>query len=237
MTEETENGASINIKIKDNIWIRSVLQGIPYIGPLIDNLVTGPGYKYQQERIERFMREVSEDLEILQGQHPIVEMLKSEDGYFIFMEVIDRVRRTKKKEKTKYYKNLFLSYMYWRSRDGTNNLDIFPEVFLRILDKYTVTHIEVVKELKQTFDFGATLKGSHLPYIYKQLNIPGGVFTYILFELYQDHLIALKFCNDIERYDLLSIEMVLDTFIFDEFYYAVVDSPINHLDIPSNLRV
>ncbi len=228
MIKDLEITKSISIKIKDNLWIRSMLQGIPYIGPLLDNLVTHKGYKYQQERIEKFMNEIAQDIDALQGQHPIIEMIKTtDDAYFMFMEVIDRVRRTKRKEKTEYYKNLFLSYMHWRTRDTTTNLEVFPEVFLRMLDRYTITHIQVIKELRQIFDFGDTLKGSHLPAIYKSLNIPGGVFTHILFELYQDHLIALKFVDDVQRYDLLFIEMVLNTTLFDEFYYTIIDNPFS----------
>ena len=129
--------SSIGIKVTKNLWLRSVLQAIPYIGLLLDNLLMEKGVRYQEARIEKFLSELAEDIERPKGLHPIAEELESEDAYFLLLRTVDQVRREKSKSITTYYRNLLLSYSIYGRADGLSSIDVVPEMYLRALDVFT----------------------------------------------------------------------------------------------------
>jgi len=83
--------------------LRASIQAIPYVGGSLDTLLSGRGAKYQSERFENFIKDLTERLQRLEGLN-IIE--PTEPLFDLMMQVFSEVIKTRSEEKRKYFANL-----------------------------------------------------------------------------------------------------------------------------------
>jgi hypothetical protein len=79
--------------------LRSLIQGIPYVGGSLDTILAGLGSKWQYERLSAFLSLLDRRLKAVEGGEAIPEVQPSEPLYDFVMQVFDHVLRTRSERK------------------------------------------------------------------------------------------------------------------------------------------
>lgn len=92
----------MSVKYSENSTLRVATSSIPVIGAALDLLFSGKGSKWQTERVEQCLKELSDRLDGVSGS---VQEL-NEDFYDLSIGVLEGVVKTKSKQKIKHFANI-----------------------------------------------------------------------------------------------------------------------------------
>jgi hypothetical protein len=208
-----------------SVFLRSLVQAIPYLGPLIDNAMAMPQSKRERNNQERFLEGLAKDVEQLKDSLP---KAKIQPKYSILPKILDRIGKEDDESKSLYYRHLYLNIDLYRTKSGDSSLDIWPRHFLTIIEHYSKSHFETMKYLHDTFREveWVSIKRDEFPGFFQALNIPGGAFMKILLDFERDFLMNIFFKNNRRVFDLNNIEFAQQTGMWDEFFLVVIEPPI-----------
>jgi hypothetical protein len=215
-------------KYCDNVWIRSIVQVIPYFGPLIDNALTIPLSVQEQANLDRFLKEMADEVkQISKFQSAILYATKHSEASLL-PSILTDVKGEKDERKLKYYRNLLWSTEFFKTRDATKSLEVFPNHFREMVRTYSNAHFDLIAEFEECFEFceADMIEGLSLGRFSEDLNVPGGCVMKILLDLERDCLIDLSYRNNTRRFGLHNVEWVVQTPIWDVFLSSVIQSPI-----------
>lgn len=209
----------------DSVFFRSLVQAIPYLGPLIDNAITIPQSKRERQNQEKFLKGLAKDVEQLKDFLPTG---KVQPKYSILPRILDRIGKEDDESKGLYYRHLYFSIDLYKTRSGDSPIDVWPRHFLNIIEQYSKAHFETMKYLHDTFQEveWVSIKRGEFPGFYQALNIPGGTFMKILLDLESDFLINVFFEDNRRVFDLNYVDFCQQTGMWDEFFIAVIEPPI-----------
>jgi hypothetical protein len=210
----------------DSVLFRSLVQAIPYLGPLIDNAITIPQSKRERNNLEKFLEELAKDVEQLKGIPP---MAKVQPKHSILPNILDRIGKEDDESKGLYYRHLYFSIDLYRTRSGDSSLDIWPRHFLKIIEQYSKAHFDTMKYLHDTFQEveWVSIKRGEFSGFYQALNIPGGTFMKILLDFERDFLIDVIFQDNRRIFSLNCVEFIQQTGMWDEFFIVVIEPPLH----------
>ena len=215
---------------KDSLWFRSLIQAVPYIGPLIDNILTAPQSQREKANIDAFLKTLSDDIAVLKKSGRLQHAKVNEQQPFILQSVIDAVRNENNLDKIAYYQHIFYNYELYRSLDGSEPIDVFPQHFLKIVNEYTMTHLRVMRELHELYleTEWVMIENNEFTDMRKYLNIPGGCLFKILNDFERDHLVDIDYLygNKKSHLGLNCIKLLQQTFLWDEFFVNVIEPPL-----------
>jgi hypothetical protein len=120
--------------------VRSIVQAIPYLGGVIDNIVTGKVTTVQRERFELFIEELRDACVSLNGEKLDKGFIESDEFVDLFVNVSERVVRTHEDEKREALRNAFLKAT---TKDGSKGP--FKEIAIRLIGDLTVDHMRVLR--------------------------------------------------------------------------------------------
>ena len=86
--------------------LRAAIQGIPVIGSPLDTLLAGAGAKWQAERLEAFIIDLTQQLEKI--RKPVHELTPDEPLYDFVKQVFDEIIRHRSEEKRKRFANIVI---------------------------------------------------------------------------------------------------------------------------------
>ena len=95
-------------KYCDNIDARTLIQNLPLIGGHLDSLLAYKGSKIIQERVKVFFEETKRSLNYLKEEKIDKKFLESDEGFYIFQSILDKVLRTNEKDKVKLFCDIFI---------------------------------------------------------------------------------------------------------------------------------
>ncbi|MCP4603319.1 MAG: hypothetical protein GY847_22850 [Proteobacteria bacterium] len=210
----------------DSVLLRSLVQAIPYLGPLIDNAMAIPQSKRERNNQWKFLEGLAEEVEELKDFLP---MANKQPKYSILPKILDRIGKEDDESKGLYYRHLYLSIDLYRTKNGDSPLDIWPKHYLKIIDQYSKAHFDTMKYLHDTFKEveWVSIKRGEFSGFYEALNIPGGTFMKILLDLEQDFLINVFFRNNLRIFSLTWVESIEQTIMWDEFFITVIEPPLH----------
>ena len=133
-----------------NMWLKSAIQAIPYVGPLIDNMLARDYVEAQQKRFQEFFDVLEKIINTFEGQHPIVQWLNTEEGYFSFVNILDKVRREYHRSKVGYYGNIYSSYAFFRGHKN-EPAPFLPERYIDLIEKYSPMHFDILKDIDEYY--------------------------------------------------------------------------------------
>jgi hypothetical protein len=223
-----EPASDLSAKYSDNVWLRSIVQAVPYLGPLIDNAVSIPSSSREKKNLYEFLEQVHQLVQGLKKfQNKVYDLDDNVADGSIFPDILNGVRQSRDPRKLTYYRNMFWAYEFFRTRDYSKALDVFPEHFLKMIQNYSSAHIDTLIRFQEYLRAGPTsFTCEELQRIFKELNIPGGCFMKILLDFERDCLIDIFFRDNRRRYSLLEVEFISQTGLWDDFFMSVIDPPI-----------
>ncbi len=119
--------------------LRAAIQAIPGVGSTIDTLLGGLGAKYQYERFEDFLKQLDDRTRNLQLKGIPFKLEETEQAYDFIISVFDHVRRTRSRNKRRYFANLltrqFVEHLEWDEAESA----------MRLLEGLTDVHIHVLQ--------------------------------------------------------------------------------------------
>jgi hypothetical protein len=118
--------------------LRSLIQGIPYVGGSLDILLSGAGANYQYQRLEDFVRSLQDRLTRIDHLLTIEEVQPTEPLYDYIMHVFDSVRRTRSSEKRTRFAYLVARQIAQQSpwdeaEAAASLLDVLSDLQIQIL--------------------------------------------------------------------------------------------------------
>ncbi len=129
-----------SIKYAQNYELRSMVQLLPYVGGALDTILSAEGNRIQKERLERFLEALNEGLNKLDEAKIDKVFLESEEFFSLFQMTIEKVIRNYEKEKTRYFKNIFINSIK-RGKSKT----YYKEGFIDIIANLSAIHIAILK--------------------------------------------------------------------------------------------
>lgn len=134
-----------NVKMNKDTIIEAGLNAIPYIGGSLATLYYGTKNEKRFKRLEKFYKEVKEELE----KNPIdisgFSSNENEELENIITDLNDRVEKEIREEKRKYLRNFFISIIENQIRNDFDE----RKTFLEILDKMSVLECELLNFLSK----------------------------------------------------------------------------------------
>ena len=88
-----------SVRYAEAFPLRSLIQGIPYVGGSLDTILAGLGSRWQYERLSAFLRLLDRRLKAVENAEPTPEVQPSEPLYDFVMQVFDHVLRTRSERK------------------------------------------------------------------------------------------------------------------------------------------
>lgn len=174
----------------NNIDARTAIKSLPLIGSYLDNLLAYKGSKIIQERMNLFYDELKKSLESLKEEKIDKEFLESDEGFYIFQEILDKVLRSKEKEKIKLLRNIFIN-----SIKLENSKYYYKERLISIVADLSILHLKILEYyLEREKVFSAEGRRGEAAFtslssVCQKFNISESQ--------------AEAFCNDLVRYNLL----------------------------------
>ena len=188
--------SNLSTKYSGHVWLRSLVQAVPYFGPLIDNAIAIPSSRKETENLYAFLKQVHLHIDELKVfRNTVYDLDNSVAEKSIFPEILTGVKQARDPRKLTYYRNILWAYDFFRTQDAVKALDVFPEQFLQMIRTYSCAHFDTLLLLQEYLDAGETVcfKGEELFGLSKELNIPGGCFMKLLFDFERDCLIDIFF--------------------------------------------
>ena len=127
-----------SIRYADNFWLRALIQAVPVWGGALDTLTSGLGQRYQQQRIERLLADISKRLETVSEEFRTYLAEPSEELYDFFSDLMRKVARTRSESKRDYFANLCVKQL-----SNVSDWDEAAEA-MRLLDDLTTVHISIL---------------------------------------------------------------------------------------------
>lgn len=122
----------------DKFALRAAIQAIPRFGSSLDTMMAGLGAKWQYNRLEDFISELSKRLSRLEQLDKIPSIEPSESLFDFMMQTFDQVIKTKSAEKRKRFANLVANQFV-----GQCNWDE-AETALRLIADISDIHIKIL---------------------------------------------------------------------------------------------
>lgn len=189
MRSQSSEVSPVNRVAATNVWLKSVIQAIPYVGSLLDNMLSRDYLEAQQKRLQEFFDVIEKILSSLEGQHPIAQWLNTEEGYFAFVNILDKVRREYHRSKVVYYGNIFSSYAFFRGHKN-KPAPFLPERYIAMIERYSPMHFDILKDIEEYFsDPTGGTEGFFDVYGKK---MPFDVLCTIITDFVDDHLLLVE---------------------------------------------
>jgi len=224
-----EPTSDLSKKYSDSVWLRSVVQTVPYLGPLIDNAIAVPCSSREKQNLYEFLNLVHQKLQnIKQFQNRVYDVDDKMTNDSIFPDILNGIKASRDPRKLTYYRNIFWAYDFFRTRDRSKALDVFPEHFIKMIQSYSSAHFDTLILLHEDFrmcETNAFAYGEFIGY-YEQLNIPGACFMKILLDFERDCILDIMFRDNKRRYSLCDVEFIAQTGLWDDFFMSVINPPI-----------
>ena len=202
-TEKTKESTAtaLSVGYADQVWLRGLIQFIPYAGGPLDTWMGGPASAAQKRHVEQFMTETSAHFGKLEENVIDREFLQSEEFFLLFQEMLIRASRTYDDKKIELLSKAF-------SRAAISAVDsISRDSIIDIIDHLSPAHILVLRTL--------VANEPHAHYETTDLTgqSVGGFMHASARWIAQNHpdladLPLEIICNDLARFDLLDYERV-----------------------------
>lgn len=127
-------------KYSENSLYRAGINAIPYIGGSLDILLTSGIQKKTQERFEKFLSELENQIRGIDESKLNYTYLESEEFYDLFVQTSNLAVRTRLSEKIKAYSAILTSSL---TSEFKNNLK--AEDILNIIEGLTENDIRLIK--------------------------------------------------------------------------------------------
>ncbi|NQV69270.1 MAG: hypothetical protein HQ498_04510 [Pseudohongiella sp.] len=221
MTKKTKDVIeNASIRYLERTKLRASVQAIPYVGGSLDTLLSGSGTKIQSQRLEHFLKELSDRLQKLECAPSIDETLL----FDFAIEAMEKSVRTKESKK----RELFASIMANQIADPS--LTEFSEMALRIVSELDTIHFKILAVAQSAPVCGEPFDGLRLvtviPYnldsdgdgvtpealINKLKEYPEEAIRYAVAELISKGLLRDE---GIGRFDATSMEYLVSTSTYD----------------------
>jgi hypothetical protein len=137
-------------KYHEKTKLRAAIQLIPYAGGALDTLLAGYGSQIQEDRLNQFLKEISNRLETLEST---TELEPSEELFDFLVKSFDSVIRTRSKIKRKYFADIFSKQV-----EKQNEWEE-AEAALRFLSDLTDLHLLILEEAVTTSPCSEPFKG------------------------------------------------------------------------------
>lgn len=208
-----------------DILRRSIVQAIPYLGPLIDNCIAIPQSNNERENLNAFLGEISKDLELLKENLP---QIRPEDS--AFAEIVKYISKVNNPKKREIYRNLFYSHELAFKSGKKISLHFWDKHFMQMIERYTEAHFDVMKELHTALcweDRPMIFRGDEAKQFYESLKMPPLIFLVVILDLEADSLVEVTFDYKMsnEKLRWSNIEYVSETQLWDEFVYRAFTNP------------
>jgi hypothetical protein len=132
----------------DQTVIRSLINGIPYVGGSLDLLLSSSGQNFVIRRIEKLISELNEQIGQLNESKINHDFLETEEGFDLMIKAFNSASRTRQNEKLKLYAKIIKGAL----TEGKEYQEEEPELYLQIIEELSVKELRVAKclyELKE----------------------------------------------------------------------------------------
>lgn len=91
----------------DNLYIRALVQSVPYVGGALDTLLGGPGERWRLERLEHFISTLGQNIKSRIGEsEPSLDSVEKEPLFDLVDYTLEQVVKTRSKKKREYFSAL-----------------------------------------------------------------------------------------------------------------------------------
>ena len=188
--------------------IRAAINAVPYVGSTLDVLLSAVGQKYVQRRIETFIKELGEQISLLDASKVNKDFLETEEGFDLIIKAFNSAAKTKQKEKLKLFAKIIKSSL----TIGNEYYEEAPELYLRIVDELSVKELDFGMILFKS-DLATNIKGMKYnawDLAKKHPHFTGEELTYILMRLSRAGLLS--------EFTLTSLNNVSNAYSISEFF-------------------
>jgi len=209
-------------KYCENIDFRTAIKILPLIGGYLDNLFAYKGSKIIQERVAKFFKETAEALKNLEEEKIDAKFLDSDEGFYIFQKIYERIIRSKEKAKVTLFRNIFIN-----SIKVVNSGIYYKERFINIISELSIVHIEILKYyLERENVFKKENRGDSQAFTSVK-----AVEERLMKSNYQISASQIySFCSDLLRYNLVYDRAALKGVRFSRDSYRITSSGIEFLN-------
>jgi len=123
-----------------NIDFRTALKVIPVIGDPLDTLFAYKGSKIMQERSDKFIAEVTKELEEIEKNKVDESFLESDDFFYLFQKLYKEVLLCEEKEKTLFFKNILVNSIKIEYAE-----QYYKQRFVNIIASLSTLHIYILQ--------------------------------------------------------------------------------------------
>lgn len=119
--------------------LKGAIGAIPFAGTAINEMLFDARGRLKQERVNRFVAEVANEVALLKEEAIDRKYLASEEFSDLLEDLLVRVARTRSEEKKRHLRSVFVQAL-----QGQVDLD-FTDLFLVLLDQITEQELQVLK--------------------------------------------------------------------------------------------
>jgi hypothetical protein len=136
--------AELSTQYADQVWLRGLVQLIPYAGGALDTWMGGAAAEAQKTHVEEFIAKTAEHFTSLEDSVVNREFLQSEEFFRLFQGMLTRASKTHDQAKIDLLSQAF-------SRAAVSNVDaISRDSMIDIIDHLSPAHILVLRTLVAT---------------------------------------------------------------------------------------
>jgi hypothetical protein len=121
--------------------LRFVISSIPYIGGIIDTILTTNAQEISSRRLNDFFNQLSNRMTEVEEKLIDLEFIKSEEFYDLLFKIIESSQRTRIDEKRKLYSQILCNAC------KINKEDVNPEFYINVINELTIEELIVAKKL------------------------------------------------------------------------------------------
>lgn len=124
----------------DRVWLKVLIQQLPYVGPAIDTVLTDSASKIWQKKVEQFLYLLAKKLQEIEEQKIDKDFVKTGEFIELLRKVIGASGKSYEKEKLEYFANILKTSVL-----KENSEYYFKENFIKIVSEVSGLHIAILK--------------------------------------------------------------------------------------------
>ncbi|HEX2787714.1 MAG TPA: hypothetical protein VHP32_07400 [Ignavibacteria bacterium] len=133
---------------EEQVFLRTLILEIPFIGNYIDILFTAKANKYASKRIEFFLKDLQKQIYNIDEKKINYEFLNSEEGFDLIIKTFNYASRARQKEKLKLYARIIKETLSIKKKFENEE----PELYLKIVEELSLKELTVAKYLYELLE-------------------------------------------------------------------------------------
>lgn len=118
-------------------YLRTAISTLPFIGSQLDFLLSTPGQKFMEERVEYLINQLEKEIAKLQEDSIDKNYLKTEEGYDLINKTFAIAARTRQRKKLDFLAKILKGAIV--SSKSSND----PEFYVKLIDELNEKELEI----------------------------------------------------------------------------------------------